>query len=162
TNELKRQLENQGKDFTQFNTDRSTFATRLGGILTTAYRLNDKNTVSLRAFVNRSSADETRHETGVDPQDNFLDQAMLRYVHHEASRNRLVVGSRGQDQVRRRVQRPPATVLAAPHPVLGRWCRHQYDAAARRDLRAEELRARRRRSDGDHAAERQIPRFPRH
>lgn len=80
TNELKRQLENQGKDFTQFNSDRSTMGTRLGAILTTSYRLNDKNTISLHSFFNQAAANDTRHETGVDPQDNFLDQSMLRYV----------------------------------------------------------------------------------
>jgi outer membrane receptor protein involved in Fe transport len=95
-NELKRQLENQGKNFTQFNSDHSTFATRLGGILTTAYRLNDRNTVSLRSFVNHASANETRHETGVDPQDNFLDQAMLRYVQDQLAFGQLA-GEHGFD-----------------------------------------------------------------
>jgi outer membrane receptor protein involved in Fe transport len=79
-NELKRQLENQGEDFTQFNTDRSAFGTRLGAVLTSAYRLSDAHTLMLRSFVNRISADETRFERGTDPQGQFLEQSRLRYV----------------------------------------------------------------------------------
>ena len=78
--ELKRQLENQGKTFTQFTTNRSAFTTRLGGVLTGAWHLNDQNTLMLRSFVNRSSTDDTRAEAGVDPQAQQLRQTRLRYV----------------------------------------------------------------------------------
>jgi outer membrane receptor protein involved in Fe transport len=89
TNALKRQLENQGEDFTEFHTDQSVFSTRLGGVLTSAYRLNENHTLSARAFFNRSSADETRRESGVDTQGNFLDQTRLRYVEDELAFGQL-------------------------------------------------------------------------
>jgi TonB-dependent receptor len=79
-NELKRQLINQGKDFTQFRGDRSAFNTRLGGILTSAYRLADGHTLFLRSFVNQASSDDTRAEHGVDTQSQQTKQARLRYV----------------------------------------------------------------------------------
>src|SRR4030095_9185113 len=76
-NGLKRQLVNQGEDAFTFRGDQSTFSTRLGGVLTGAYQLTDNHTLSARAFFNRSSADETRRESGVDVQGNFLNQTRL-------------------------------------------------------------------------------------
>ena len=88
-NALKRQLVNQGDDAFTFHTNQSTFATRLGGVLTTAYRIADNHTISARGFFNRASADETRRESGVDVQGNFLDQSRLRYVEDELAFGQL-------------------------------------------------------------------------
>ena len=81
--ELRRQFENQGENFTQVSSNRSTLSTRLGGILTGAYRLADNHTLMMRSFVSRSSNDETRFETGADTQGNALRQTRLRYVEDE-------------------------------------------------------------------------------
>jgi len=89
SNQLKRQLQNQGKDFSQFNSNQSTFVTRLGAILTTAYRLADNHTLTLRSFFNQASADQTRFETGVDTQANLLRQTQLRYVQDELAFGQL-------------------------------------------------------------------------
>ena len=81
--ELRRQFENQGDNFNQVSSNRSTLSTRLGGILTGAYRLADNHTLSMRSFVSRSSNDETRFETGADTQGNQFRQTRLRYVEDE-------------------------------------------------------------------------------
>jgi hypothetical protein len=88
-NQLKRQLVNEGKDAFTFHSNQSTFATRLGGVLTTAYRIADNHTISARGFFNRSSGDETRRESGIDVQSNFLDQTRLRYVEDELAFGQL-------------------------------------------------------------------------
>lgn len=74
-NEIKRQFENRGtredpdvgiRD--DFRADVGTFQTRLGGLLTTAYRLSDRHKFTLRTFINRTATDETTREFGTTPQ----------------------------------------------------------------------------------------------
>jgi outer membrane receptor protein involved in Fe transport len=88
-NELKRQFQSGGTTFTEVHSDRSTLTTRLGGILTSAYRLSDNHTLTLRSFFNLGSNDEARVESGTDPQRQHLDQTRLRYVEDELAYGQL-------------------------------------------------------------------------
>jgi hypothetical protein len=72
-----------------FRTSRGQQLTRLGGVFTGSWRINADSELNLRSFVNRSSVDEARADTGVDFQQNFVQQSRLRYVEDELAFGQL-------------------------------------------------------------------------
>jgi hypothetical protein len=72
--------------------DRSTFATRLGAVLTAGYKLGDNHKLSLRTLVDRNSADEVIDGTGNDRNLNTGDpirQWQLRYKEEQLGYGQL-------------------------------------------------------------------------
>jgi hypothetical protein len=91
-NEVSRSYTNQtgGDDPTvivpqdSFLYDTSTFETRLGGILTTAYKLTDDHKFNFRALINRNSYDDVREGRGFATQFNTNQVTQqLRYTEEE-------------------------------------------------------------------------------
>lgn len=108
-NELKRQLQNTGttedpevsvRD--QFYANVGTFNARIGGLLTGAYKFNEKHKLTLRTFVNRIANDETTSEIGTTPQTGDGEkqrQTRLQYIEDELAYSQLA-GEHDFDWVR--------------------------------------------------------------
>ena len=80
-----------------FRFDEGRFTSRLGGVLTAAYELNDKNRINFRALVNRFADDRTRVDFGKtenqrDPAlkpPEFTRQWLLRWVQEQLALGQL-------------------------------------------------------------------------
>ena len=66
-----------------FNVDNSIFETRLGGLLTTTYKLGDTGKLFFRSLIDRNTFDTTTFEKGTDTQGNPQQSTILRYTEEE-------------------------------------------------------------------------------
>lgn len=88
-----------------FDYDAGRMTTRLGGVLTTAYEINDKNRLNFRALVNRFATDttqvdfgKTENQRGLQPP-QFTRQWSLRYIQEQLAFGQLT-GAHELDWIR--------------------------------------------------------------